>query len=477
MVRTKQTAKKSTGGEAPRIVIKIIPRLQSAADTALHRPVRSKPLDAPLTPIPDRSCPVAMLTAPSSRDGRVNNDFCHMCGDGGHLYTCDSCPRAACHHCICIPAQHAALVLSDGVRFTCVSCHWRDDVRSGKVSPYVGFYRNGLSVLPEFPTINGDFQLPIHSAISCRKTIVIHLCVHTLPAGGPMLMLQEFLQPYFKHSGELIVRTISFNLTTGATRKQYQQEAAMIAAEIGDIRGANVLITLTSHSEDDRGDIMIGMSRRMKVEVASTVETVLDTLLTPFKRITAGSLFVMFACGAIVNNPSSFDQFCKAITRFNFASAIAFDAVRLLPSSCWPFLVFLAEAVFIEEHDLQIAIPHALGNSNKLGLHSGIYVLTRTTGSLEITRFFWAHRDFRPWGYRLPVQCLVCGTPQQWQRKLGDDFSYTFECRYTRCGQDPVSGEVVQRRGYVEVKKPEGVKTILQGKTRHSGWLSVQVSK
>lgn len=75
--------------------------------------------------------------------------------------------------------------------------------------------------------------------------------------------------------------------------------------------------------------------------------------------------------------------------------------VRLHPSTCWPCVVFLADAIFIEGHNMQDVVPHALSLSNKLGLHSGIYLLTCTSDSLNITRYFWAHRDYGLWGYHL----------------------------------------------------------------------------
>ncbi|KAG9312777.1 hypothetical protein JVU11DRAFT_6189 [Chiua virens] len=355
MARTKQTATKTTGIEAPRLTIKRVPKCQAAAATALvvqhRRLVTVQPklavlpatLDTPdgahfgaiLTPlldgnelgnndvshsfyftvtllsktsnchcqfatspqhgrpttvpqslglsgipgVPDRVCLAAMQAAPLKRSSHTNNDFCHMCGDGGELFNCDSCPRAACRHCLEIPDKYLSLILDNDTTFLCVSCHWKDNVRSGGVTPYLvgfgcrlvkrltnvsiskqGFYRDSTPILPTFLTIPGSFQLPIRSGISSRNTIVIHLRVHTLPPDGPVLMLQHFLQPYFTHSGQLIMKDLAFNLTTVATRKQYELSAAWMLNELGDIRGHNILITLTAHSEEERGDLTLGIS-------------------------------------------------------------------------------------------------------------------------------------------------------------------------------------------------------------------------
>ncbi|KAG9312778.1 hypothetical protein JVU11DRAFT_6190 [Chiua virens] len=187
-------------------------------------------------------------------------------------------------------------------------------------------------------------------------------------------------------------------------------------------------------------------------------------------------MFIVFACGAIINKSSSRKDFCDAITQFGFSSTIAFDAVHLHPSACWPFVVFLIEGVFIEQHAIESAVPHALGHSNKLGQHSGVYLFTRATDRLKITRYVWSHRDFRPWGNILPLQCSFCGTPQQWSRTMDTNNSYTYECRYQKCGLDPRTGQQVHPRGKLTFTKPEGATVLQQGKTRVSAWMRLDVS-
>lgn len=144
--------------------------------------------------------------------------------------------------------------------------------------------------------------------------------------------------------------------------------------------------------------------------------------------------------------------------RLRFASAVAFDTPRLHPSSCWPFVVFLCESLHTEGQDLQSAMPHALSNSNKLGRHSGVYTFLQLGGQLLTTKYIWAHRDYRPWGKVLPVQCPECGTPQRWKRNFvagtHEPTYYKFSCRYKDCGRDPVTG-LVSQRGQIIARKPE----------------------
>ena len=75
------------------------------------------------------------------------------------------------------------------------------------------------------------------------------------------------------------------------------------------------LDSTTAHSKDKRGDLMLGISRQKKTKVMSTVDTMLEVLLMPFKKITLKAMFIMFTCGTVINKPSSFKDFRDAITQ------------------------------------------------------------------------------------------------------------------------------------------------------------------
>lgn len=94
-----------------------------------------------------------------------------------------------------------------------------------------------------------------------------------------------------------------------------------------------------------------------------------------------------------------------AIFRFGFSASIAFDARRFHPSTAWSFLITLTEQVVLQGHPCADAVPIALGKSNNLNRHSGIYVLLPSLDRkfINTTRYLWAHRDYRPWGKDLPV--------------------------------------------------------------------------
>ncbi|KAH0826449.1 hypothetical protein J3R83DRAFT_5435 [Lanmaoa asiatica] len=245
MTRTRQTAKKTTGIEAPCIYLKI-PKLQSTAVVALKRPTIAKPSPGAMTITTAQPTPAATLERPaiatssgatattsdpvpvpldasslsgqSDEDEPCKNEFCHMCGDGGSLFTCNSCTHVTCRRCILVADKDVDDLLKPDVKFQCVTCHCTGNAQ---LTPYRGFYQNGQPVLFSFLHIPREFQLQVHPEAKSKKMIIIHLRVNTIPASGPVVMLENFLQPFFTCPGQLVIKSLQFDLTTTAFIKQY----------------------------------------------------------------------------------------------------------------------------------------------------------------------------------------------------------------------------------------------------------------
>lgn len=164
--------------------------------------------------------------------------------------------------------------------------------------------------------------------------------------------------------------------------------------------------------------------------------------------------------------------------RFGFSSAVTFDAMHLDPGLTWAFLVHLSYAVFIQGHDIDLAVPNALGQSTDLGHHSGVYIMTSLTPTMSdqqkaivTTRYRWSHRDTHPWGKPIPAQCPQCFTPQSWLRSKHKDSTYIFTCKYHKCGLMKGRDGRARAPARFVAKKPVGVEILHQGKGRVSAWL------
>ncbi|KIJ59404.1 hypothetical protein HYDPIDRAFT_33267 [Hydnomerulius pinastri MD-312] len=275
------------------------------------------------------------------------------------------------------------------------------------------------------------------------------------------------MREYFPRGG-LAVFDLEFDLGTPTKRKVYAAAASIIASNIKQANPKNIIVTISDHTDESSGDLFLGKEGCKDVAV-------MDVLLSPFKLQLPGGMLFILACGSIVRNTESYASLLDAIGRYNLFCAIMFDAARLQPIFTWPFLIHITEGVIIEGHCVEDVVEAALGTSRRLGRHTGVYlaVLCPTSSSirkvLNITKYVWSHRDHRPWGQPLPVQCPQCGTLQKWQRSTCHHSTYIFKCHYHKCGWDIVSGTFHKPPHIFKRTKPKNVEVIQQGK--FTAWL------
>ncbi|OJA13105.1 hypothetical protein AZE42_13565, partial [Rhizopogon vesiculosus] len=221
MTRTKQTAKKSNGGSAPRVSLQV--------DTA------SAPAEEN-----------------STSDGRINrgddkmeidemddhNGFCIICRDGAEscedntLYLCDFCPRVTCRLCMEIPPGLDDAILEDNVTFICICCHISRQQHGKDRSPYYGFYHDGQPV-STFLRIKSTFEISMSSQLSAAPIIMIHLVLVDFEAssGSPFRFAYEYLRPYFPDGG-IEYREIFYDIGSNAKALRYRASMRPLIKEL-----------------------------------------------------------------------------------------------------------------------------------------------------------------------------------------------------------------------------------------------------
>ncbi|KAI5987587.1 hypothetical protein EDC04DRAFT_2614784 [Pisolithus marmoratus] len=195
---TKQTARKVTGDKAPRVKLQSLQKKKSKTALSLKKPTFKRKMMA-------------------------NSEW------RGHLWICDEkdCKRVVCHKCLIVPEKSLKDVTEDHVTFKCVTCHWKETEKSAP-QPYFGFYSQGKPVLPEPPVIT-DCGSPFH-------------CTHPPPPG-------EF-------RGRYQFSQLPFNLTTQESLAAYQSAAFNLATSLSSYQ--SVILFLTTHSDEERGDLFAG---------------------------------------------------------------------------------------------------------------------------------------------------------------------------------------------------------------------------
>lgn len=183
-------------------------------------------------------------------------------------------------------------------------------------------------------------------------------------------------------------------------------------------------------------------------------------------------------CGALVNNPSSFEGVksfvhecvCIALrsalaqnSRWKPANLFAFDAPAFHPIYATTFLLNFFHYMIIEDRTFGSAIGLLL-NTSPLSRHTGIVRFWTVDAVVKSCTLKWAHSRTQPWGEPVPYQCRSCHCIQAWDQKgqgasseLGRDV--TMRCSYKgENGQCPECLLFTKSSiPYKTLKLPEGV--------------------
>lgn len=153
------------------------------------------------------------------------------------------------------------------------------------------------------------------------------------------------------------------------------------------------------------------------------------------------------------------------------ANTLAFDTPNLSPVNTVDLFTKVTKSVIINGFKFIPALEHTLRQCLTLGRHTNIIHIYPQ----GVTRYIWAHRDYQPWGLRLPLQCQQCGILNPWVSTfLRAIDGYRLECKNPNCGI--VGGRRVNQPSVLQVEKPKGGELLSTGresKGSASGWLKL----
>ncbi|KAI6024423.1 hypothetical protein EDC04DRAFT_2900067 [Pisolithus marmoratus] len=252
MARTKQTARKVTGGSAPRVNLQVLQKKRAKNKLASKKP-------SPKTP-------ANLLTL-----------------DGGDMWVCDEkdCNRVVCHRCLIVSDESINKLKGDDINFMCVTCHWQKTKNDPK--PYIGFHSKGEPALSAPPIIPGGFQHVMTSQVAPLPTALV--CVHLQGLDKhichpQVAILHSFLKAYFPQK-DYNFSQLHFNLATPQSMEVYEKAASDLADTLSPY--SRVVLLITTHSYEDRGDPFAGF--RDGNPVASKVLHFLHCFSAPSRKL------------------------------------------------------------------------------------------------------------------------------------------------------------------------------------------------
>jgi hypothetical protein len=118
--------------------------------------------------------------------------------------------------------------------------------------------------------------------------------------------------------------------------------------------------------------------------------------------------------------------------RIPFIHIVAFEGQARHEGSFIPFLIALAQDIFIEGFDLTHRLQFLLPAATHFEHHTNILHFCRTPDALCVQRWTWMHKDVKPWGKILPTQCPGCSAIHTLECYLKDRETYGFKCQHCR---------------------------------------------
>ncbi|KAI6158342.1 hypothetical protein EDD17DRAFT_1512250 [Pisolithus thermaeus] len=154
-----------------------------------------------------------------------------------------------------------------------------------------------------------------------------------------------------------------------------------------------VVIFLTTHNDEKRGDLFAGHVDGKSVafklsEVVTnllftsllTMSKCLQVLFNPLTKIVQGADIIFYVSGSLVTVKDSFNDLKEAAHKFKPRSMILFDAQHLQLASTTPYLLSLLDSAIVQGFDVFQAAKFSL---NDCALLRGIPISSSSCGGLK----------------------------------------------------------------------------------------------
>ena len=279
MACTAQTAKKTTGGPAKRLML-------ACPEAASQPAVKCVRLTSSTSDV------VVRMPFVTYQQLTMFLQHCSLCEEGGDLFECNKpgCHRAVCTHCLDVPADADTLskLTSAGIQFCCVACHWA--MCRHAPCPYVvsaffflsfpannvskGFTENDKPVLNTFLKVKGTFQTSTKASIYTMPTLLLHFRLQSIRHYAHFNIIKDALRGYYPDNGRLHTVDIPFNLETEKAQLVWPDHAGEIVTHIHTSGFKCVVAVVTNHTDDDRGNFWFSGNEDGKEPGAAAVDDV-----------------------------------------------------------------------------------------------------------------------------------------------------------------------------------------------------------
>ncbi|KAH7904845.1 hypothetical protein BJ138DRAFT_1106472 [Hygrophoropsis aurantiaca] len=280
------------------------------------------------------------------------------------------------------------------------------------------------------------------------------------PTGGPADTARAQLSGYTKRD-DLFYFEAHFAIDSASEEDRFRADITTLADELTRRRYARTIVFITTHSVKQSGMLFIGKDKI--VEVNQFMELFFGGAMS---QVMHRATVFFLTCGGLVRNPDSFAGLQQSVTKYHLR-LWAFTAFAFQPHVINDFVLAYCKAVFIRDTKLARIgdVFAALGWS--VGLHTDLVYLSPAVSGDHIAciqRYVWSHKERKPWGHCLPMQCPWCSCIRNWSDPVSNGPTLVFTCKSNigRCSP----------RGYRFACSPEpGYQFVHHGASDNGKWL------
>ncbi|KAF9790747.1 hypothetical protein BJ322DRAFT_1017394 [Thelephora terrestris] len=462
MARTKQCAKRSTGGTSTHFPLNPPGSPPVVPPSSLPEPLPEAPPREPsilsTTPPPSaqptqvKIKSVRLIVKEPAKSGsrsQGGDHWCSLCNDGGTLLVeCSTCWRSNCSACI----PGITEIDEDSFKFLnyrCPACH-------GRRQRFYGLYQGDQPFFPEGMLISETAKSGHGTRINSSPLVIFELILDTLyKEGTPAKALHMHMKAAFaSNPTDLKLITCAFDIDPEKT-KTHQTRMKRLVKGLNSGNFERIVLIIQTHTDKGHGGLMYRgdgeSSTSLSCGISHFFESVISSDLQEYISGRKYSLMVLAACGYFFDFPDAREELRDAVNRFKFCDAFAFSDHGLDPTRLNPFINEFATDILITGHQSAASLPLILSSSSTIR-YTGILHLMQTETGVAMKHYQRFDPTSRPSGSRFPQQCSRCRAYRPWRvpspAKKKCNKSQMFKCKSKKC------------KGVFEVRRQKGYRPL-----------------
>ncbi|THU84718.1 hypothetical protein K435DRAFT_806482 [Dendrothele bispora CBS 962.96] len=445
----KSTARKSTGGKAPRK--KLGGGLVNSGVAPTNTDVSPISKKRKTNPNVDSDNDERLLDYQTHfAKTPAETRWCRGCNDDTESakVNCDICHHVVCYgpsgSGACLELTAEAIGSTDWTFFNCPACELLQHKTTQFI--YYGFYGSDRNPMKKIIGSINNHQFTFFKPVKLQKLAIVQLQCNGANKDFEMPYRYMSLRAATYASGvvsvadvlkhrltspattnltlsqpePLLTAHMSFDLDSPEGSAQHDSNMINLKKTVDAMAINHVVIVLVTHADPETGDLHFTADGGGAQELAVVMDALFPATIQDWLLERTVHLF-MLVCGTKPLTKEGYAYMTALVARKVFDHVFLFPTAHLQPSEIALFASDLVEQVFMHYQTTERAVMLTLQNLPRLGLHTRILRLSAQTDSSGepsaiAIRYVWTQSRCRPWGLDAPTFCVACNSVKTFDR-------------------------------------------------------------